>query len=85
MVWLPPSLETFPAPPPGRAELWTEGQEAGLGRPGFWGGIMKEVSEAALDTVGEENSLCASECAVPHFGSLPRILESHCLHWVFVG
>lgn len=36
-------VEKFPAPP----SVWAEGPKAGLGRPGFWGEIVEEVSEAA--------------------------------------
>lgn len=39
-VRLPPG-ETFPAPPPGWAELWAARPEAGLGRLGFWGNLGK--------------------------------------------
>lgn len=63
-MWLQPSRENFPAPPPGWAELRAESGRLGWGAgevlASWWGrGIMIEVSEAALRIVEKYNSLSA--------------------------
>lgn len=79
-VRLPPG-ETFPAPPPGWAELWAARPEAGLGRLGFWGNLGKRCLQQHCIQWRSQIPFVLVSVVSPQFGTWPHILESHCSHW----